>query len=82
MSKYRIAPFEVDRWKIQRKWLWLFWVDVLNLVGQDTYEVVSFADKDRAKAFIDGRLEVTETHYRDRSMAAIRRAQEVPEEYP
>ncbi len=80
--KFRIAPYGDDKWKIQRKWLGLFWVDVLWLVGQDTYDRLSFSDKEHAKMWIDGTLEHTETTWRRKRVAQERAREIVPEEYP
>ena len=48
MSKYRIAPYGVDEWKIQKRWFGLLWVDVLWLVAYDTYDRLHFARKEQA----------------------------------
>lgn len=64
MTRYRVAPYGVDQWKIQKRWLGLLWVDIFWLVAYDTYDRLSFSDKENATKWIDGTLELRETTWR------------------
>ena len=82
MSRYRIAPYGVDEWKIQKRWLGFLWIDVLWLVGYDTYDHLRFARKEQAMKWIDGTIELSELRWQ-RNLESKARAKAVkPESYP
>jgi len=55
LGRYRVAPFQADRWKVQERKLFIWW-DVLKMIGQDTYEQVWFDLESEAENWITQRL--------------------------
>lgn len=50
--KYRIVPYGIDRWAIQRG-LFFIWIYLERMVGYEAFEVISFSTIAEAKEFID-----------------------------
>lgn len=81
MSRYRICPHATLEWKVQRRFLWMWW-DVTRNVGYQTYEVVAFDNESLAEVWIQERLNREQELAALRAEARRRRRHYVPRAYP
>lgn len=81
MSRFRICPWGLTKWKVQKRTL-LGWGDMTKSVGEGAYHVCVFDTEFEAENFIDKRLagyrQMAELEAAERE----RRRNIVPREYP
>ena len=75
MSSYRIAPDGAEGWKVQSKWLGLFWFTLHREVSYGYWETLSFPTEAEAEAWIDKALDYerrnAEWHQKSRERRSI-----------
>lgn len=81
MATYRIAPHGATGWKVQKRFLWL-WFDVTTLIGYDLLDRVWFNTAAEAKKWIDDELAVRAGRIAYDAEAARRSRAVKPEVYP
>jgi hypothetical protein len=77
MSEYRIVPCDDDGWKVQGKWLGLFWRDVGSWVGYQMWSPYFFKTEADAEAHIWSMIS-DETKRVSRKLTALRRKRTIP----
>lgn len=82
MTRYRICPHGLDRWKVQEKDWMLGWFDVRHEVGMDTHETMSFALESEAEAWIRDQVARADLERIQRALEKQRSRDVVPRPFP
>jgi hypothetical protein len=82
MTKYRICPYGSDRWKVQRRFLGLFWVNVNEMVGPGYYTFITFDLESEAERWIKGQVAAEHLGNARKLIARERQRSVVPRPFP